>query len=96
VSTGGILKSAKLAKTGLSVSVELDYHVGETSYAVIAGLGIGIEVKKDGRILARTDDLKSAKEGWKTSADGLILLKLKHDKRLVKLNVAEKGKSGTP
>ena len=96
VSTGGILKTAKLAKTGRSVSVELDYQVGEISYAVIAGLGSGIEVKKDGRVLARTDDLKSAGEGWKASADGLVLLKLKHGKRLVKLNVAEKGKSGTP
>jgi len=58
-------------------------------------LGPGIEVKKDGRVLARTDDLESANEGWKVNADGLLLLKLKHGKRLVKLNVAEKGKSRT-
>jgi hypothetical protein len=96
VSTGAILKAAKLARTGRRVSFELEYPAGETSYAVIAGLGPGVEVKKDGRVLARTGDLESANEGWKASADGLLLLKLKHVKRLVKLSVTEKGKPRRP
>jgi hypothetical protein len=90
VSTGAILKSAELAGQGRSVSFELEYPAGETSYATIAGLGPNIEVRKAGRVLARTDDLDSAKEGWKPNADGLLLLKFKHDEHLVKVSVAEK------
>jgi len=90
VSTGAILKSAELAGQGRSVSFELEYPAGETSYATIAGLGPNIEVRKAGSVLARTDDLDSAKEGWKPNADGLLLLKLKHDEHLVKVSVAEK------
>ena len=90
VSTAAILKSAELAGQGRSVSFELEYPAGETSYATIAGLGPNIEVRKAGSVLARTDDLDSAKEGWKPNADGLLLLKLKHDEHLVKVSVAEK------
>jgi hypothetical protein len=90
VSTGAILKSAELAGQGRSVSFELEYPAGETSYATIAGLGPNIEVRKAGRVLARTDNLDTAQEGWKPNADGLLLLKLKHDEHLVKLRVAEK------
>ena len=49
---------------------------------------IGIEVKKNGRVLARTDDIEAADEGWKVSADGLLLLKIKHDKLAVRIDVA--------
>ena len=50
----------------------------------------GVEVKANGRVLARVDDLNAAQEGWKRSAEGLLLLKLRHDERPVKLNVAGK------
>jgi len=90
VSTAAILKSAGLAGQGRSVSFELEYPAGETSHATVAGLGPNIEVRKAGRVLARTDDLDTAKEGWKPNADGLLLLKFKHDEHLVKVSVAEK------
>jgi hypothetical protein len=51
-------------------------------------LGPGVEVKKNGRVLARTDDLDADDEGWKVSADGLLLLKIKHDKLAVRIDVA--------
>ena len=88
VSTGAVLKSAELTKTARGVSFELEYPADETSYAVVAGLGPGIKVKKNGRVLARTDDLEAADEGWKVSADGLLLLKIKHDKLAVRIDVA--------
>ncbi|MBW8016202.1 MAG: hypothetical protein FVQ82_08450 [Planctomycetes bacterium] len=88
VSTGGVLKSAELVKTDRGVSFELEYPAGETSYAVVAGLGSDVKVKKNGRVLARTDDLEAADEGWKVSADGLLLLKIKHDKLAVRIDVA--------
>ena len=34
------------------------------------------------------DDLEAAGEGWKVSADGLLLLKIKHDKLAVRIDVA--------
>ena len=88
VSTGGVLKSAELTKTARGVSFELEYPAGETSYAVVAGLEPDVRVKKNGRVLARTDDLEAADEGWKVSADGLLLLKIKHDKLAVRIDVA--------
>jgi hypothetical protein len=90
VSTAAMLKSAALAGQGRGVSFELDYPAGETSYATIAGLGPNSEVRKAGSVLARTDNLNTAQEGWKTNADGLILIKLKHDGNLVKVSAAEK------
>ena len=51
-------------------------------------MGSGIEVKKNGGVLARTDDLEAADEGWKVSAEGLLLLKIKHDKLAVRIDVA--------
>jgi len=88
VSTGGVLKSAELTKTARGVSFELEYPAGETSYAVVAGLEPDVKVKKNGRVLAQTDDLKAADEGWKVNADGLLLLKIKHDKLAVRIDVA--------
>jgi hypothetical protein len=88
VSTGAVLKSAELTKAARGVSFELEYPAGETSYAVVAGLGSGVEVKKNGRVLARTDDLEATGEGWKVSADGLLLLKIKHDKLAARIDVA--------
>ena len=87
VSTGGVLKSAELTKTARGVSFELEYPAGETSYAVVAGLEPDVKVKKDGRVIARTDDLKAADEGWKVSTDGLLLLKIKHDKLAARIDV---------
>jgi hypothetical protein len=88
VSTGAVLKSAELVKTARGVSFELEYPAGETSYAVVAGLEPDVKVKKDGRVIAQTDDLKAADEGWKVSTDGLLLLKIKHDKLAVRIDVA--------
>jgi hypothetical protein len=67
---------------------ELEYPAGETSYAVVAGLEPDVKVKMDGRVIARTDDLMAADEGWKVSTDGLLLLKIKHDKLAVRIDVA--------
>ena len=89
VSTGAVPKSAELAKTGRGVSFELEYPAGETSYAVVAGMSSNIKVNKGDGILDRTADLQAAGEGWKINADGLLLLKLKHDKPLVRLHVAQ-------
>ena len=90
VSTGAILKSARLAKRGRSVTFELEYPAGEISYATVAGMSGNVKVEKDGRVLDRTDNLDAAGEGWKINADGLLLLKLKQDKPLVKINVTQK------
>jgi len=90
VSTGAVLKSAELAKRGRSVIFELEYPTGEISYAVVAGMSSKVKVEKDGRVLHQTDNLEAAGEGWKINADGLVLLKLKQDKPLVKINVIKK------
>lgn len=89
VSTAAILKSTILASQGRGASFELEYPIGETSYATVAGLGPNTEVRKAGRVLARADNLDTVQEGWKANADGLLLLKLKHDKNLVKVSVTE-------
>ncbi|MCX6867915.1 MAG: hypothetical protein NTV46_17200 [Verrucomicrobia bacterium] len=90
VNTAAILKSAALAGRGHSVSLELEYSAGETSYATIAGLGPITEVRKAGSVVAWTDNLDTAQEGWKTNAEGLLLLKLKHDEQRVKVSVTKK------
>ena len=90
VSTGAVLKSAELAKRGRSVTFELEYPAGEISYAVVAGMSNKVKVEKDGSVLHRTDDLEAAGQGWKINADGLVLLKLKQDKPLVKINVRKR------
>ena len=54
----------------------------------VAGLEKDVKVKKDGHVISRTDDLMAADEGWKVSTDGLLLLKIKHDKLAVRIDVA--------
>jgi hypothetical protein len=41
-----------------------------------------------GRNLGRANDLNSAAQGWKVNKDGLLLIKVKHDRRIVVINVA--------
>jgi len=89
VSTGAVLNSAKLADGGQSLTFELEYPAGEISYATVAGMSSDLKVKKDGRILNRTNDLEAANEGWKVNADGLLLLKIKQEKPTVIIDVAQ-------
>lgn len=87
VRTGAVLKSAELTKTARGVSFGLEYPAGETSYSVVAGLERDVKVKKNGRVFAPTGDLMTADEGWKVSTDGLLLLKIKHDKLTIRIDV---------
>ena len=57
---------------------------------VVAGMSSNVKIEKDGRVLDRTDDLEAAGEGWKINADGLLLLKLKQDQPLARINVTSK------
>jgi len=90
VSSGGLLKSAVLAEQARRVTFDVQYPAGETSYATVAGMGADVEVKVNGRVLARVDNLDAAPEGWKRSAEGLLMLKIRHDEGPVKISVAEK------
>jgi len=90
VSSGGLLKSAVLAEQARRVTFDVQYPAGETSYATVAGMGADVEVRANGRVLARVDNLDATPEGWKRSAEGLLMLKIRHDEVPVKVNVAEK------
>jgi hypothetical protein len=90
VSSGALLKSAELARQDRGVTFELQYPAGETSYATVAGMGSDVEVKAHGRVLAQVDNLDAAPEGWKRSAEGLLMLKIRHDEGPVRVNIALK------
>jgi hypothetical protein len=91
VNTGGLLTSAEQKGDGHHVLFEVQYPVGETSYALVAGMSNEIQVEKNGLALNQTSDLQEAEEGWKIDVDGLLLLKLRHDVPLVNIKVMEPG-----
>ena len=47
------------------------------------------KLRKDGTVLAKVADLELANEGWKLNGEGLVLVKLKHGQRAVRLEVAQ-------
>jgi len=90
VSTGSILKSAELTRGSRSIAFELEYPTDEISYAVVAGMSSNVKIEKGDRVLDRTDDLEAAGEGWKINADGLLLMKIKQDQPLARINVTQR------
>ena len=87
ISSGAILESARTDAATGKISFDVKYPKGETSYTVIAGLKHISSVQVSGRKLSRADDLTSATQGWKVSKDGVLLIKVKHEKPVLKINI---------
>ena len=87
VSTAARLNVAAWDAGRHALTCEIELPAGETSYAIVAGAPAPQAVVANGRPLARTDKLDAVKEGWQTSADALVLVKLLHDRPVVRLGV---------
>ncbi len=93
ISTAARLKAAAYDAAKKTVSCEIEYPQDETSYLVVAGT-TPAAVHKDGKALAQVADLDAAEEGWKVSADGLVLCKLKHIQATLRLTLAAEQANG--
>ena len=89
VSTATCLKSAAYDAAKETVSCVIEYPKDEVGYLVIAGVTADT-VRKDGEALARVNDLDAADEGWKVNADGLLLVKVKHSRQTLRLEMTSR------
>jgi len=87
VSTAARLGAAEYDAAKKTLSCQIKYPEGETSYLVIVGITPS-QLRKDGTLLARITDLEPVSEGWKLSTEGFVLVKLKHGQTAVRLEVA--------
>lgn len=71
ISAAGKLSDARMESYNLIFRVS--YYPGETSHALVAGLGSPERVLRDGKELPHVEDIDSAKEGWKRFGNMLLL-----------------------
>jgi len=86
ISTASRLEAAACDAAGKIVSCVVEYPRGEVGYLVIAGITPGA-VSKDGSALSRANDLDAVDEGWKVNTDGLLLMKVKHSQKTLRLRI---------